>query len=433
MSQDIATLGIAINSQPVTAATAALNNLAAAAIPATNATAALTTAAKAGAAAHAGMSTQAMSAFHSVRSMAEGFALGMPPTQILTQQMNHLSYAASGPSGLTGAFKEVGKSLLGFLSPTVLVAGGLAAVGAAGYLAYSHIKTTALAFDDASRAIGITSGELQALQASAQHSGIAEPDFIKGMEKLGTSVYDAKNGMGGLAELMRANGLSAQTFTDYLEKAAGLIKNSSGDTQKQFAVLTQMGLPATMEWVRWLSSGSESIKAAVAHASEFGSEAETAMVQKARKFDEEWSKTWTSFEHGARSAFLGALDSFGNFDSAVNRLLMKIPGLGANIPKNVLSDAMNGGPTKGSSLSASSDVADFYKGLGAGAPGNASKTTVDPNVLKQKIAIAQPCLGLLGQMRTAEQTAEKSDAPGTQPQPARSDNDRDHRSLPAAA
>jgi hypothetical protein len=429
---DVAVLGIKIDSSDATKATAALSGLAAAAIPATNATAALTTAAKAGAAAHAGMSTQAMSAFHSVRSMAEGFALGMPPTQILTQQLNHLSYAASGPGGLTGAFKEVGKSLLGFLSPTVLVAGGLAAVGAAGYFTYASIKQSALAFDDASRAIGTTSGELQALQASAQHGGIAEPDFLKAMEKFGASVYDAKNGMGGLADVMRANGASAQTFSDYLEKAAELIKNA-GSNQQRLQMLQQMGLPATMEWVRWLSSGSDTIKAAVAHAGEFGSEAETAMVQKARKFDEEWSKTWSSFQHGARSAFLGALDSFGNFDSAINRLLMKIPGLGANVPKNILSDAMNGGPTAGSRLTASSDVADFYKGMGAGLGNKPPSTTVDPNVLKQRIAIAQPCLGLLGQMPTAEQVAEKSDAPETQPQPVRSDNDRDHRPLPAAA
>src|SRR5690349_6332361 len=51
----------------------------------------------------AGMSTQAMALQHSLRSMAEGAVLGIPPTQMLALQLNHLTYAASGPGGLKGA------------------------------------------------------------------------------------------------------------------------------------------------------------------------------------------------------------------------------------------------------------------------------------------------------------------------------------------
>jgi hypothetical protein len=126
---DIATLGLVVDSSQVTSATKALDGLTAASTPAAAATANLGKAADASAKSHAGMSTQAMSAFHSVRSMAEGFALGMPPTQVLTQQLNHLSYAASGPQGLTGAFKEVAGVMLGFLSPTLLAVGAIAAIG----------------------------------------------------------------------------------------------------------------------------------------------------------------------------------------------------------------------------------------------------------------------------------------------------------------
>ena len=67
---------------------------------------------------------------HSIRSMAEQLALGVPPTQILTQQINHLSYAASGPGGLSAAFGGVVSSLKGIVTPTTAAVAGVAALGA---------------------------------------------------------------------------------------------------------------------------------------------------------------------------------------------------------------------------------------------------------------------------------------------------------------
>jgi hypothetical protein len=58
--------------------------------------------------AHGSLSTQAMALQHSMRSSIEQLAQGVPVTQVLTQQMNHLLYAATGEGGLTGAFKQVG-------------------------------------------------------------------------------------------------------------------------------------------------------------------------------------------------------------------------------------------------------------------------------------------------------------------------------------
>ena len=89
------------------------------------------------------MSTQAMAAFHSVRSMAEGMALGISPTQALVMQLNHLSYAASGPGGVTGAFKELVGQVSGFVTPGRLVVAGFAAVGVAAYGVYRLLHTEA--------------------------------------------------------------------------------------------------------------------------------------------------------------------------------------------------------------------------------------------------------------------------------------------------
>jgi hypothetical protein len=75
------------------------------------------------ASAHGGLSAQSQAAAHAVRSMGESLALGISPTQALTQQINHLSFAASGEGGLSGAFGGIAR----ILGPGGLIGGGIAA------------------------------------------------------------------------------------------------------------------------------------------------------------------------------------------------------------------------------------------------------------------------------------------------------------------
>jgi hypothetical protein len=81
---------------------------------------------------HGRFSVQAQAAFHSVRSMAEGIALGTPPVTVLTQQLNHLSFAATGSGGLVGALKELATAAGSvLLNPIGLATAGVVAFGAA--------------------------------------------------------------------------------------------------------------------------------------------------------------------------------------------------------------------------------------------------------------------------------------------------------------
>lgn len=75
---------------------------------------------------HKGLSAQAQAAQHSVRSVVEQLALGIPPSQALTGQLNHLSFAASGEGGLAGAFKDAAAPLRGLLSASTLTFAGIA-------------------------------------------------------------------------------------------------------------------------------------------------------------------------------------------------------------------------------------------------------------------------------------------------------------------
>ncbi|MEY9113857.1 hypothetical protein ABIE86_002589 [Bradyrhizobium diazoefficiens] len=99
-----------------------------------------TEAVKKSADAHAVLSTQAQSAFHSIRSIAEGALSGASPIQMLTQQINHLSYAASGQGGLAGAFGEVAGRITG-LGPVM----GSVALGVGGAVAAFLAASVALA------------------------------------------------------------------------------------------------------------------------------------------------------------------------------------------------------------------------------------------------------------------------------------------------
>lgn len=93
------------------------------------------------AAAHKGLDAQGQAAFHSVRSVVEQLALGIPPTQALTGQINHLTFAASGEGGLSGAFSQVGSFVGRMITPMTVAIGTTAALAAgAAYLALQYDK-----------------------------------------------------------------------------------------------------------------------------------------------------------------------------------------------------------------------------------------------------------------------------------------------------
>jgi conjugal transfer/entry exclusion protein len=163
-------------------------------------------------------------------------------------------------------------------------------------------------FDDLSHSVGVGVGQLHALQSAAAFKGIDTEDFAKGMAHFAGSVYQAQHGMGELADVFRANNTTAKSFTDYLEKASDLIKNAGSD-QQRLQLLQQMGLPATMDWVRFLSQGKDAIRAATEEATKFDEAAEQKMVASARRFDEAWDKAWKNFSTGAKSGILTALDA----------------------------------------------------------------------------------------------------------------------------
>lgn len=156
MSDTVASLVLKVDSSQVATGVTALNGLntaakttapaiaalTAATAPAGAAMATMATASHTAGAAHSGLSTQAMAAMHSVRSLTESVLAGASPVQALAQQFGHLSYAASGPGGVVGSFKEAGSVILGavssILSPVVLITTGIAALGTGAAIAFAR-------------------------------------------------------------------------------------------------------------------------------------------------------------------------------------------------------------------------------------------------------------------------------------------------------
>jgi hypothetical protein len=305
---------------------------------------------------------------------------------------------------LTEGFGGLKSALASIATPTNLLIGGLAGIAVGSALAYSAVKQSELAFDDVSSAIGITIGQLKGLDTLAAGKGIDTSALQDGMNKFGASVYQAQHRVGDLFETFNANNVSAKDFNDYLAKAADLIQNA-GTNQQRLQLLQQMGLPATMEWVRFLSEGGDAIKAATGNANAFGDAAEYAMVAKARKFDEEWATTWKNFKSGAQNAVIDAGGYLATLSGLANTALMKI---GVNVPANLLQSAMTGGPVAGTALTANSPVDQFYKGTGAGSAAP-PPPVVDKNAQLADIARQQQIISLYGSTASAEQAAQQVD------------------------
>jgi hypothetical protein len=105
---------------------------------------------------HKALSTQAMAAQHAIRSMVEQLAMGMPISTIFSAQLNHLSFAASGPGGLTKAFSDAIGVFTKLLTPMVLVGGAIAALAIGAAFAYSSWKTFTLGLIDTASIAGTT-------------------------------------------------------------------------------------------------------------------------------------------------------------------------------------------------------------------------------------------------------------------------------------
>lgn len=414
---DIAVLGLSIDSRQVVSAKQALDGLTASAKPAAAAAAALEkSTARAGKGATAlaagtGLARHEMiNLSRQIQDVGVSLASGQSPFMVMVQQGAQIAdiFGSSKTGSVGGALKQIGRGIYGFLGPIGLATAAIGSIAAASLFAVTSVANMGKALDDASRVAGESISRFRGLQSAASIKGIESDDFFKAMERFSLNVQDAKSGMGQLAETFRANGATASTFTDHMAKAADLIKNAGSDAQR-LRLLQEMGLPANMQWVRYMMQGGDAIKRAADEAGKFGDSAEANLIAKARKFDEEWNKGIKNASAGFRGLTLEVSGWFDSLSNKATGLLMKVPGIGGNVGKNILFNAMKdeqSGINSGTRLSAGSDVSGFYAGTGAGVETAGPKVTTAAERQKA-ISDRQTYLGLLGQTISAEQAAEQ--------------------------
>lgn len=318
---------------------------------------------------------------------------------ILAQQGPQIAdvFAASD-----GSVRGFASQIAAAITPARALGVTLAAVGAATVAAGLSWKNYALRLDDASRASGVAFDSLSKLQAAASFKGIANEDFSTGITKFSRAVYDARNNIGELAQVFRVNGVQVRDTNDALNRAADLIKNARDD-QQRLILLQQMGLPATMQWVRLLQGGAEGLTKAKLEAIGFGSEAEKSLIEKARRFDEGWNQTWTNFGRGARGAFVDVIDMFDRLDKTSAGWLAKVlPGGAAAIGTQQLKFGKGTYPLMSDNADINNLYGAFGKSFRATAP-TAGNTTVDVEALRRRLELEQPAIGLLGTPRPAAQ------------------------------
>lgn len=337
-------------------------------------------------------------------------ASGQSPFTVLIQQGTQVGDVFANSQGTIGGF---GRQVAGVLTPARLLAGGVVGIGAAFAYTLVNITQTAKAFDDVSRSIGTTTGQLHSLQQAASFKGIGQDDFLKTMQQFGGAVYEAQHNMGGLADVMRANGKSAKDFNGYLEQAADLIKNAASD-QARLQLLQQMGLPATMDWVRFLSQGKDGIRKATEEAAKFNSSAEGQLIASARKFDEAWNTATTKLVQSFKAAMVDIAGAMAG---------VQVPQWLVNAGRGAFTGAQYGGipgAVAGGIYGASKgNEANFNDRFGGFAPTgnggglqsgldnrarslNGTKPTVDPNAARNALALEQQRIGILSQLGRVE-------------------------------
>ncbi|MDB5616103.1 phage tail length tape measure family protein [Tardiphaga sp.] len=345
---------------------------------------------------------------------------GQAPLTVLAQQGSQIFdvFSSSKTGTVSGFFKQLGSGIASVVTPARLVVGGLAAVAAGGALMYSSWKASTLALDDAARSADLTTRELSKLQAAASFKGISNEDFNKGITGFAKGVYDAKAGMGGLAEVFAVNNKHASDFGGYLGTAADLIKNARND-QQRLVLLQQMGLPATMEWVRLLSGGADGLKRTKDSAVEFA--ANDNMVASARKFDEAWNRAWTNFGLNSRNAFQKALESGSGLFDRMERLAQNAGNSSIwdrFLPSNHAEIAKAQGITMlspfqqrfaGDSQNPASSNTALGDGLRADADRRRNQATIDAAALQHDLQMQQQRLGALGQVATVNETVRQSE------------------------
>jgi len=252
----------------------------------------------------AGLATgQSQALFHAMRSGAESIALGVPPTTALTQQLNHLTYAASGPGGLTGAFKQVARFIGGIFTPIRLAITGVAGLAAAAVYAGKSFADTQSEIDLALSGIGKASGvNVDAINRIAKTVAKAGEVSVGEAREIATAIAStgkASEEATGKATML-AKAFSLVTGTDLKAAAADLAGVFADPAKGVDEINAKLGAfnDAETQAIKLTAAAGDKLAAQRALADGMQRSLDSVTTKTTA-----WAKAWNSVANAASDAF----------------------------------------------------------------------------------------------------------------------------------
>ena len=333
-------------------------------------------------------------------------ASGQSPFTVLIQQGPQIfDVFASSKAGFSGFAQQV----LGFVArnPFLVLAGGIAAVGAAAVGASAYLNNYVKVLDDLSQSSGIAAKDLSQLREAMAVKGVSNADFVAGVNAIADKIAEAKKGTNELGQLFKLNGRAISDNVTNLYTLSDLVKNAA-DYQDKKNILEAAGIPATAEAVRLYSQGAEELRKQKEAAAGFGDDTKK-LADNARAFDEAWGKAWESFKTAAVNNIaevIGALKQLVSDPTvqAIISFLSMTPGEAYGAWKGAVTRTVDramgysaGAEAFNLSYPSASSIKPELTQYGPDLP----NTTQTVKALKERIRVQQEHNSLLGESATA--------------------------------
>lgn len=345
---DIATLGLAVDSRPVTAAVKELDKLAASGKKAEEAAKGLQKTAGPGlgaveaAAKRAGvsieefrgrMATASVSVARNFPQMGKAAADAAKGVTTLTDALG-----SKGDTGVTEAATRAERStsnLANTLTRRFIIGYAVSQVRSLG-TAVAGLNAEMARVGDIGKLTGMGNGGVQGITAAAGNKGIAGDAMASALVAFNQQIPTAKEGIGSLGALLRANKVTVTDTNDAFFKVADLVQNAANDTARM-SILQQAGLPATLEMVRLMEQGSAAIKSQANDAPKFSD----AQIEAARKIESRWNEMWSNFTMWGKKAAVEVATAVGQI--ATHRDALRFEGAFSDVGAGSGSGALRAG------------------------------------------------------------------------------------------
>lgn len=176
--------------------------------------------------------------------------------------------------------------------------------------------------DDTARRVGLTTSQLQQTQFVGQQAGIGSAQTAKDMQSFSSAIAGAKEEGSKLGQLLADNNIKLtdgagklRSQNDLLAEASRLFQGAATE-QNKIDIAKLLGL--STEWIAVLEKGPNAFRNGQAEAIATGNVISQELINKAKDFDEAWSRGFSNFATYAKTAAITAAAAMRQFAATAN-------------------------------------------------------------------------------------------------------------------